>query len=120
MIEPAGRQVLSGVVIEQSPVCFKLIYQEVVQRSLTWRQAGNRADCQSSLERASASLRRQTSDCAIGVIEARHGRVSRIIEECGDDRLLRESRVTLQKGCRCCRRRPREDETIREQGDCVL
>src|SRR5580692_4145332 len=54
MVEPAGHQVLPGVVIEQSTVCFQRVYKKAVQRRLPCGKARGLADGQAAVECARA------------------------------------------------------------------
>src|SRR5215471_1459983 len=120
MIEAAGRQILMGVVVEQSAVGFELVDQEIVDCVLARGQTGHGADRQALLKGTGAGLRGKNGNRAISVVQARYVGVSRGSDERGDNCLLGRPRVGWSKIRRYSRRGPGKDRAVGQEHYRVL
>src|SRR5262249_52902089 len=100
VIEASGTQVLARVVVKQSAIRLQLTDQIVVDRVLRLRQSGYRADSQSKPECPCAGLGGKRNNCTLWSVQARYGRVPRLGCKACHNRLLRVSKIRLQKWIR--------------------
>src|SRR5229473_5464283 len=101
MIEAAGRQVLSGVVIEQASVCFQRVYEKSVQRVLAHGKPCELADRQAILQKTRAN---RCGHLRLAV-ETGHRSIS-LRSQCGENGSLRGGRT--------------KNVCIRQQGNRIL